>query len=318
MSFLSRDCSFSIVIPVYNRAALAARAVRSCLDQEWDDVEIIVVDDGSTDDVQSQIAAVGGSRAHVIRQRENRGPGPARNVGADHATGDWIVLLDSDDELLPNALLRMSEKIRSLPEAVAGLRFMARLENGAMSPDPPLQEDTWDYPEYLRWSERVLHTRQDTLPCVRRSTFRVVRFPERHGGVEMLYHLDFAQQYLLATSSSVVLKINVDAPNQLSRFDHERTLSHAAGQAKYFEEILARHGQALRRHAPVLLASLTRGLATQRFLAADRRGGLRTLAELMRMAGPSVELFGILALGLAGPRSLAHVRAARTRLTSDT
>src|SRR5687767_8482749 len=91
---------FSTIIPVHNRAALVAEALDSVLKQEFTDQEIIVVDDGSTDDTPEVLASYG-TDVTVIRKTKNEGPGSARNLGVEHASGDYIAFLDSDDIWFP-------------------------------------------------------------------------------------------------------------------------------------------------------------------------------------------------------------------------
>ena len=93
----------SVIIPTYNRAKLLGRAVESVLDQTMPDHEIIIVDDGSTDDTHRTAAGFG----RVIRyfRQANAGPGAARNRGIESARGEWIAFLDSDDRWMPEKLL---------------------------------------------------------------------------------------------------------------------------------------------------------------------------------------------------------------------
>jgi glycosyltransferase involved in cell wall biosynthesis len=97
---------FSIVIPAFNRSALVTRAIASVLQQTIDDFEIIVVDDCSTDDTREVVRALPDSRIRLLALTENRGPAGARNTGIAAATGQYISLLDSDDEYLPAFLER--------------------------------------------------------------------------------------------------------------------------------------------------------------------------------------------------------------------
>jgi glycosyltransferase involved in cell wall biosynthesis len=111
---------FSTIIPVYNRAELAAAAVESVLAQEDGDQEIIVVDDGSTDGTAAALARFG-DRIRILRQ-ENRGPGAARNLGIKHAAGQYVTFLDSDDLWFPWTLRMYREAIERYqqPAFVAG------------------------------------------------------------------------------------------------------------------------------------------------------------------------------------------------------
>ena len=94
----------SVIIPTYNRAAFLARTIDSVLAQSYKDREIIVIDDGSTDDTQALLA----SYADSIRTMSiaNSGVSHARNVGIKAAKGAWITLLDSDDVWHPTKLER--------------------------------------------------------------------------------------------------------------------------------------------------------------------------------------------------------------------
>lgn len=92
----------SIIIPVYNREEFIQEAVDSALTQTWDEKEIIVVDDGSTDNT-SQLLQSFGNKIRTIRQN-NQGLSAARNTGIEAAKGDYLAFLDSDDLLNPNCL----------------------------------------------------------------------------------------------------------------------------------------------------------------------------------------------------------------------
>ena len=98
----------SIVMPTYNRATTLPRAVGSVMQQSFSDWELIIVDDGSTDDTDQFLATIKDPRVIVCRHPENRGVTSAKNAGLDHIRGDWFTLLDSDDEMTPDALETMN------------------------------------------------------------------------------------------------------------------------------------------------------------------------------------------------------------------
>jgi glycosyltransferase involved in cell wall biosynthesis len=107
----------SIIIPTYNRAKFLAKALDSVLSQTFRDYEIIVVDDGSTDHTREVLKPYGAEITYIYQ--ENSGVSAARNTGIQHATGEWIAFLDSDDEWLPGYLAFQVERIRQEPQAVA-------------------------------------------------------------------------------------------------------------------------------------------------------------------------------------------------------
>jgi glycosyltransferase involved in cell wall biosynthesis len=94
----------SAIIPTYNRASRVCEGVESVLKQTYSNVEIIVVDDGSTDDTQARLTQFG-NRIHVVTQA-NAGPSAARNHGIAVSRGEIIAFLDSDDVWLPTKLER--------------------------------------------------------------------------------------------------------------------------------------------------------------------------------------------------------------------
>ncbi len=106
----------SVVIPTYNRAAFLAEALRSAVTQTRPAGEIVVVDDGSTEDISSVVESVGGGRARLVR-KEHSGAPLTRNRGIAEARGEFICWLDSDDVLMPEALARHMEALAAVPKA---------------------------------------------------------------------------------------------------------------------------------------------------------------------------------------------------------
>jgi glycosyltransferase involved in cell wall biosynthesis len=96
----------SVVIPTYNRAETLTRAVDSALAQTVDDVEVLVVDDGSTDETRALIEGGEDPRVRYLAHDTNRGVSAARNTGVEAARGEYVAFLDSDDEWLPRKLDR--------------------------------------------------------------------------------------------------------------------------------------------------------------------------------------------------------------------
>lgn len=105
----------TIVIPVYNRSRLLVEAVRSCLEQSWRPIEVIVIDDGSDDDPAAAMHEFQGQVQ--LHRKPNGGVASARNTGIQLARGDFIHLLDSDDLLAPDAVARKVDAFAAIPDA---------------------------------------------------------------------------------------------------------------------------------------------------------------------------------------------------------
>ncbi|MDP3719094.1 MAG: glycosyltransferase family 2 protein [Acidobacteriota bacterium] len=147
---------FSVVIPTHNRARLLDACLTSVFAQRFVDYDVVVVDDGSTDDTPAVLARYG-DRVRVCRQ-QNRGPGAARNVGIRHAQGRYVAFLDSDDVWFPWTLEVYARAIGEAhePAFVAGkpalfrsleeLRQVAELEPAVLTFD-----DYYASGEEWRW-----------------------------------------------------------------------------------------------------------------------------------------------------------------------
>ena len=106
MAQASDNPRVSAIVTTYNRAAMLPRAVRSVLAQTYEDYELIIVDDCSTDDTPEVIRTFADPRIRAVRQADNAGVSAARNTGIRLARGEYVALLDDDDEWLPRKLQR--------------------------------------------------------------------------------------------------------------------------------------------------------------------------------------------------------------------
>lgn len=109
----------SVIVPTYNRAALLTRAIRSVLAQTYEDFELLVIDDHSTDQTSTTLARVDDRRLKVFRHRRNGGQSKAFNTGLEHAQGDYVAFLDDDDEWLPHKLAAQVAVLDAAPAKVA-------------------------------------------------------------------------------------------------------------------------------------------------------------------------------------------------------
>jgi hypothetical protein len=304
---------FSIVMPMFNRRHVVTRAIGSCLDQSFADFEIIVVDDGSTDGSAGVVRQIADPRIRLIAHDRNRGVGPARNTGVAAAGGEWVVMLDSDDELTDGALATIRSRIRKAPADVSVLWFMCRLDDGTLSPDPPPTAALWDYSGFLGFAEDTLDGLDEMLLCVRRPVLLSSPYPDGRM-LEDIFVLDLAQRYRAMPCRDVVRLYHQDAGNQIVRQvartpDPVRDAEFLADRAKGLRLVIERHGAALRRLAPRTHRSILSRLAVLEFLVGHRGAGAATCLRSLAHRPVDPRLWVVLTAGLIGPRVLSAARS---------
>lgn len=107
--------SVSVIIPTYNRSKLLKEAIGSVLSQDYTNIELLIIDDGSTDDTSQVVSAISDSRIKYI-YKKNGGVSTARNIGLENATGEFIAFLDSDDSWPKNYLFTMINVLIDNPD----------------------------------------------------------------------------------------------------------------------------------------------------------------------------------------------------------
>ncbi|MBJ6108281.1 glycosyltransferase family 2 protein [Hymenobacter sp. BT523] len=197
---------FSIVIPTYNRAGLIGATLDSVLAQEFAAFEVLVVDDGSTDNTAAVVQACPDPRLHYL-PKANAERGAARNYGLARAQGEYVLFLDSDDRLHPNHLSTLHRKIqeRGQPNFIAtkydfdrdGVRAPS---DTAGLPEGPLGLDTFVSGNALACNV-----------CVRRQNPKLRLFEEdrRYAAVEdWMFMLENTQDDAVYLVDAVTLTMN--------------------------------------------------------------------------------------------------------------
>ena len=214
----------SVIIPCYNQAHYLNEAIESVLAQTYPHFEIIVVDDGSTDDTAKVAASY--ERVHLIRQKNHGRPAVGRNNGFRESRGHYIVFFDSDDRLLPDALEVGVKHLEAHPE-YAFVSGHCRAIGPDGSPLPVKQLPCVQKDHY----KELLHHNYIWTPGVvmfRRSTF------EATGGFNISMSMKGAEDY------DLYLRISREAPV----YCHDRAV------VEYRE-----HGSSLSRNAATMLKS---------------------------------------------------------------
>lgn len=120
----------SVIIPTYNRAHLIGQAIKSILNQTYQNFEIIVVDDGSTDNTEEVVKNLRDERIKYIKHEKNKGASAARNTGIKVAGGKYIAFQDSDDEWFPKKLEKQIKAFENAPQNIGVIYTgLFRIEN---------------------------------------------------------------------------------------------------------------------------------------------------------------------------------------------
>jgi GT2 family glycosyltransferase len=112
-----------VIIPCYNAAPWIGMTLESVFSQTWSDLEVIVVDDGSTDGSAELVEAFGRGRPLTLVRQQKRGASAARNVGLARANGEFVQLLDADDLIDPDKIAVQMARLEGQPRAVASARW---------------------------------------------------------------------------------------------------------------------------------------------------------------------------------------------------
>jgi len=268
------SCPLTIIITTYNRPQLLPRAVRSALSQTVEDIEVLVVDDGSTKPVDLPTHP----KLTVLRLPVNRGLAAARNAGAAGARGRWITHLDDDDELLPcfaevsiDALLRTREP---RPVAViSGLEEVNQHGDVIETHFPP----TLSRGSFFGFADiepRLSFFSKQTL-VVERELLRQV------GGFdESLAALPYTELFLRLNQVCTILGLPVVTYRQLVHAGARLSRDRSRRRSDY-DRLVTRHRNLLDAH-PKLFAAVALRQARALYAFGDVRGALVGLAQAVR------------------------------------
>lgn len=145
---MNLQSKISVVIPTYNRCRLIERAIRSVLAQTYKNVEIIVVDDGSTDDTEEVVKRIESDALIYIKQ-DNAGACVARNRGIEEASGELIAFLDSDDEWFPEKLEKQLKHMVTQNDEISVCNYTIEKEGNRKIAIPEQHSDYFSIDELL-------------------------------------------------------------------------------------------------------------------------------------------------------------------------
>jgi glycosyltransferase involved in cell wall biosynthesis len=236
---MNKQHRVSVIIPTYNHAQYLGEAIESVLTQDYPDMVVIVVDDGSTDNTREVTASYRGKIISV--EQPNGGCALARNTGLNIATGEYIAFLDSDDSLLPGSLRIRAEYLDNHPEAglVCGDVIEVYGEGDhrlkSLRVNPPKHPDNfrWETVEFCATTSSVM-ARRTCFETAGKFEATLRQGQDWHMWVRLALHTDmvylpFPMAYYKIHDSNVTL--------DLARVNHyNRMASRLVVDAPYFKD----------------------------------------------------------------------------------
>ena len=305
---------FTVVVPTYNRAGMMRRVLGSVTRQRYARWELVLVDDCSTDDTERAVRALNDPRIRYVRHAVNQGVCAARNTAIDAARGRWLVMLDSDFELLPDALATLERLCLAAPDDVGNVATHMAWDVGPSTPDPsPPGDLLLTFPDFLRWLSGV--KTPEWFNCIRREVFDTLRYPTGRA-YETPLHFAIARDWRFLLVKAKVCLGHTDARDRITRGPAlsraRRLLRDAPDWSKSVARMLDDHGAVMREAAPAMSDKMAIHLANLLLLAGDRAGALDALRRVDPRLSRAPRTLVITALGLLDRRALALAQALRS------
>jgi len=293
---VSSQPTFSVVIPTYNRAELLQRAIRSALNQTFEDFELLIVDDCSTDQTGKVVESFLDERLRYIRHDMNKGAPATRNTGISQARSEYVAFLDDDDEYLPNYLAEMSRAFEGASSEVGfgwcGGRWLTYTSAGPIV----TREGTWQPPPFQDREEAYLsfvrsrHIGTNCGLAFRKSCFSTVGlFDERlTGGAEDTeFFIRIVRHYDFIVVPDILIVIHLHPGS------HLRTYS--AKKAHDYEHIIDKNMEALLEH-PDLWSTLHYKTGWLHYHAGDKTQARKFMGQALRKKPLSAKIWLVILL----------------------
>ncbi|WP_419511376.1 glycosyltransferase family 2 protein [Alistipes sp.] len=201
-----KNLKLSIIIPLYNKADSIAHTLQSVLGQNYSDFELIIVNDGSTDQSLQIVTQFSDPRIRLINQ-ENQGVSAARNRGAQEACGEWLLFLDADDTLYPDAIQSLISLHIQYPfVAICSGNYITKFSNEKIIPTCSLsQTKLIDLPFKQRWF-RKWYLRLGSFMCAKKLFLQIGGFKKNIAWGEDIYFTNkLIEGQTIAYTTSIIM-----------------------------------------------------------------------------------------------------------------
>ncbi len=299
----------SVIVPVWNRVTEITRCLDSVTAQNSSNVEIVVVDDASTDTTVAEVESLAIPGMSLVRHKQNQGVCSARNTGTRHAKGEWLLFLDSDWTLREGALEHFTDMANTVNADVAVIGSYCHTENDEILPYPHPPSGVFGFDQYLAWlNPPVL---PDYLYAIRREALQETPWPTDRR-LEAQFHLRMIKRWPMLISDRVCAEVYYSSTNRYSTVtaidsvDRSRMISKACLVST--EEIFDEFGDEIRRKAPQFYQMLLRRAASLCFTLGRRLSGIKHCLRMLLRNPLQARGWLILAAGMMGSSNYQRLR----------
>lgn len=295
----------SIIITTYNRCNVVSRAINSVLAQDYSDWELIVVDDGSTDNTELVLKTFVDDRIRIVRHPTNRGVNAAKNTGFDNIRGEWFTTLDSDDEMIaPEALSTFMRIPREIDPTINAITC-----NCIDSATGKYTGLGLDRDQFLDWKTILQKCRGDHWGLTRTSLLAGERFNERMRGFENILWTKIRRRAHGYYIHKALLIIHCEGGDRITKEKiaegGNKTAIYESYHALMEETELLRD---CRLYAPDVYGENMFSAGVSFIVNHDTKRALRVVGRLATCTGARGKSMGILCGILFGERSLDLLR----------
>lgn len=293
---------FSVIMPALNRAHCIKDSLRSVLNQKFSDFEIIVFDAGSQDGTAEAASSLNDSRIKVGTYPASKGVNFSRNRAIEMATGEWLVFLDSDDQLIPEAFDTMIKDISTLEKEIALIFYGTRnIKTGSIMSFFDLEKGPVSYEDWL--GEKRL--KGEFLPIAHRRIFKEEMFREDLAAFEKYFWLKVAQKHKVWIHNVILRLYESEGKDRLTK--QLMTYDFVAQRVYSYQFFLNTFGKDMKRVNSQLYAHYLSVLGHLYFLIGDKKRGRKVLNEVIKY-NSGLKAYGMYACSFLGkwPFQLAN------------
>lgn len=239
---------FSVIIPLYNKELSIANTIKSVLNQTFEDFEIIVVNDGSTDNSRKVVEEISDPRIRLVEQH-NKGVSAARNTGIKEAKNEWIALLDGDDIWEKDHLEEVSRMMKSLPPSAKRKVYATSFQYSNKLNSNSNSSEIFEVKNYFKAARRrtIIWT---SIVVINRSCFNKVGFfnEDLNRGEDLDLWARLAKEYIIVKSSRITATYRIEAENRSTSsfnieksflYNHDFSSADSVDEAEYYQSRLS-------------------------------------------------------------------------------